>query len=526
MPSARRLLKLPAFIAGVLTFVALCLPAVVLAAIPETTITSGPAGLTNQATATFAFSADQPDSSFECRIDSETFATCNGEGSHTVGPLLDGTHTFEVRGSTVDGPDPTPASREFVVDTTPPETSISSGPSEGETVGRRPRFAFSSNEADSTFACQLDFGVWLACFSPQLLGPLADGSHTFSVVAADAATNQDPSAALRSFQVDALPPDTRITQHPPKQTNDQTPTFVFSANEPVRRFQCRIDGGGWRTCSSPISYRLDPRQHVFGVRAVDQYGNREEVPGYWGFRILPPPREPLPGPPQSRFKRLRISNVRDTNTGSGSGAYTSLTATAPRKWTIRNPGRCAAFGYQSGVQRKGWGYGPSGRRIHARFAGDITVDRPIVVRCPRLRHKFTTIDRVQRWDRRSKERRGTETSDREARGSCRFSHLYGGLTPDCHGGGGYAIAKYHFGLPRDARRVRHSADGEEQCCDFGGKISKRWITTQNGNLAYVVKVTGFRAWTVRRVHVRYETKISHRVRRHHTTFAKGYGKLR
>jgi hypothetical protein len=87
------------------------------------------------------------------------------------------------------------------------------------------------------------------------------------------------------------------------------------------------------------------------------------------------------------------------------------------------------------------------------------------------------------------------------------------------------VAKYTFGLPSDARGVHHSADGENQCCD-SGSVKRKWITTAHGNLAFVVGVTGWRAYTVRRVHVRYLTKVRHLVRRHHTVFAKGYGKRR
>ena len=523
MLTSRRPLLFLTFVLTTVAAAALWLPRVAEAApIPDTTIESGPSGLTNEASPTFTFSADQPDATFECRVDAEDFGACSGEGSDTVGPLSDGPHSVEVRASTIDGTDPTPASLDLIVDTTSPETNIDLGPSDGETVGPATQFAFSA-EPDSTFVCEIDVAGWQPCLSPVSLGPLSNGPHTFAVAAVDPATNQDPSPAERSFEVDALRPNSRITGHPPRRSRDQTPTFFFTANEPAVQFRCRVDFGSERNCTSPASYRLRPGQHTFAARAQDQYGNWEQTPAMFTFRVLSPSREPLPGPPRGDAKRLRISNIH--RAGSFSGGYSVLTATAPRKWTIRNPSTCAVFGFENGGRRSGWGYGRSGRRIHARFPGGVTVGQHrIVIRCPHLRHRFTTIKSVQRWTQRGKGRGGSDTSSRARKGNCRFTHLFGGLTVDCWGGR-YGIVKYHFALPSDARGIHRSADGAVRCC-ANGKVTKNWVTTPNGNLVYVVRVTGWRAYTVRHVHVRYFTKVSHRVRRHHTAFAKGYGKLR
>jgi hypothetical protein len=89
---------------------------------PQTTIDAGPSGPTDDPTPSFAFSSDEPGSSFECRFDADPFAPCSGPGeTHTPpDPLPDGPHTFEVRAIDAAGnPDPLPASRAFDVDTTP-----------------------------------------------------------------------------------------------------------------------------------------------------------------------------------------------------------------------------------------------------------------------------------------------------------------------------------------------------------------------------------------------------------------------
>ena len=86
-------------------------------------------------------------------------------------------------------------------DTTPPETTISAGPSGTITTGNA-SFSFSSSEPGSSFQCRLDGGSWALCSSPKAYSGLADGDHTFEVRAIDAAGNTDASAANRSFGVD------------------------------------------------------------------------------------------------------------------------------------------------------------------------------------------------------------------------------------------------------------------------------------------------------------------------------------
>ena len=80
---------------------------------PTTTITSGPSAETNDPTPTFTFSS-QPGTSFECKLDSGSYAPCSSP--KTTSHLTDGSHTFSVRAKDSAGNiDPTPASRTFTV---------------------------------------------------------------------------------------------------------------------------------------------------------------------------------------------------------------------------------------------------------------------------------------------------------------------------------------------------------------------------------------------------------------------------
>lgn len=84
---------------------------------PDTSVTSGPNGVTNDPAPTFAFTSSDLDTTFECKVDSDAYLPCNLD-SFTTQRLAEGTHTFYVRATDSLGhTDPTPASRSFTVKT-------------------------------------------------------------------------------------------------------------------------------------------------------------------------------------------------------------------------------------------------------------------------------------------------------------------------------------------------------------------------------------------------------------------------
>jgi len=85
---------------------------------PDTTITSGPSGTTSSTDASFAFTGTSGTDSFECQLDLAGFTLCTSPQAYSG--LALGDHTFEVRAVAAGVPDPTPASRTWTIDASPP----------------------------------------------------------------------------------------------------------------------------------------------------------------------------------------------------------------------------------------------------------------------------------------------------------------------------------------------------------------------------------------------------------------------
>jgi len=169
---------------------------------PDTGIGSAPASLSASGSADFAFSSPDGGTTFECRLDTGAFASCSSP--LTYSGLADGAHDVDVRAIDAAGNvDPTPASHGWTVDTTPPESAIDSGPS-GTAEPPQASFAFSSPDSGASFRCRLDGSAFAPCTSPIDYTGLAAGGHSFEVKAVDAAGNDDPTPATRSWTVRTL----------------------------------------------------------------------------------------------------------------------------------------------------------------------------------------------------------------------------------------------------------------------------------------------------------------------------------
>ncbi len=172
---------------------------------PQTSLNSGPKNLTNQTSATFEFSANESNSTFQCSLDEAAFLDCISP--KTYEGLVEGNHKFQVRGVDAAGNlDDTPAGPHlWSIDTTPPDTTITTAPASAIS-STEVSFSFSADETDSTFECNIDGGAYVVCISPVNYTGLTNGSHNFSVRAIDSVGNTDKTPASHDWVIDTVPP--------------------------------------------------------------------------------------------------------------------------------------------------------------------------------------------------------------------------------------------------------------------------------------------------------------------------------
>ena len=215
-----------------------------------------------------------------------TATSLGGSWSKVVSGLADGSHAFTAMSTDAAGnASGLSSARTVAVDTTIPDTSIETGPS-NPTAATDATFEFAANEPGATFQCRLDGGAWATCTSPETRGALAEGAHTFEVRAIDAAGNTDASPAVWTWSVDLTAPDTNVDSGPADPTAETQADFIFSTDDPSATFECILDGGGWAPCSSPEALTgLAAGTHTFEVRAVDPAGNVDPTPATHSWTV-------------------------------------------------------------------------------------------------------------------------------------------------------------------------------------------------------------------------------------------------
>ncbi len=156
---------------------------------PETSIESGPSGLTNKKSASFAFSSTEPGGSFSCSLDGGAYSACTSPA--TLSDLQDGSHTFRVRATDQAGnTDATPAVRRWSVDTTSPKVDSITPAGGARGVAR-------TKDVEVTFSEPMDASTVNRTTVTLVKG--TSGTPLSATVTYDAANKQatlDPSANL------------------------------------------------------------------------------------------------------------------------------------------------------------------------------------------------------------------------------------------------------------------------------------------------------------------------------------------
>jgi N-acetylneuraminic acid mutarotase len=251
---------------------------------PETILTSYPSSITISTTAIFEFTCNKEPCSYECQLDNLGYSPCTSPVIYTA--LSDGSHTFNVYAIDSEGNvDSTPENWTWTIDSIPPQTTINSHP-QNPTNSTTATFEFSCDEGNCIYRCKLDGGGYSPCISPITYSGLSEGSHSFYVYAIDSAGNVESMPESYSWTIDTHPPETTITSSPQNPTNSTTATFEFSCDEGNCIYRCKLDGGGYSPCISPITYSgLSEGSHSFYVYAIDSAGNVDPTPANYSWTI-------------------------------------------------------------------------------------------------------------------------------------------------------------------------------------------------------------------------------------------------
>jgi hypothetical protein len=325
---------------------------------PPLTVTPASFGVTRDTTPTVEFSSTEAGVTYNCwtlaiRPDSSVSSIKEAKDDctspYTTPPLEDGNWRIEVHAMNAAGRAVTEARRPLTVDTTAPDSSITSGPT-GTARSTSVSFEFSSSESGPSFECRLDDGAWSACTSPKNYSSLSQGSHTLEVAATDAAGNRDATPATWSWNVDSVAPDTTIDTGPSGLTRGTAPQFTFSASEAGSTFACKLDTpaseGSYAACSSPQAYTTTVNgPYTFSVRASHS-GSTDPTPATRTFTVdTIAPDTTITGGPAGSTKATTASFSFTAPPGStfeckldtpaGPGIYAACTSPRPYKTAVK-----------------------------------------------------------------------------------------------------------------------------------------------------------------------------------------------
>lgn len=250
---------------------------------------------TSSLQATLGASANEP-ASFECALDSWSFASCVPSVDITFDAPADGVHRFAVRAVDSAGNYSLAASRSWTVDTIAPApptilspTGLAAVPSATPTVSGNAE-PFSTIEltvdglTDGTAVAGPN-GSWSATTTTHL----NDAMHSFSAVAIDRAGNTSTASPSLLARVDAADPIATIESRPAATVNRSSATFNFSADE-ESSFECSVDGSSFAPCAAPLLVAgLSDGAHSFSLIATDLGGHDSAVVTHvWTIDTTPP----------------------------------------------------------------------------------------------------------------------------------------------------------------------------------------------------------------------------------------------
>ncbi len=250
---------------------------------PMPTIDDGPESITNETSATFGFSVDDPAATITCALDGAAPEPC--ASPVTVAPIAEGPHAYVVAATDLAG-NSASATWTWTVDLTAPIVTVASGPP-ALTRQRRATFTFDASESVAAYACSVDGNAFVACSNPFTF-TTAGGDHTLAVEGTDAAGNVGGPSPPYTWSVDTTRPTATITSGPADPTNQRTSTFAFTSDDPTATPSCKL-GAKTYACSGQITFSgVSAGRHTFVVRYTDPAGNVGQATYAWTVDVTAP----------------------------------------------------------------------------------------------------------------------------------------------------------------------------------------------------------------------------------------------
>jgi len=235
---------------------------------------------------------------YEYKVDDGSWQNGKHFPKFGVRGLSDGEHNIKARSITTGGcADPSPYSLTFIVDTTPPKTTMfcPNSPSNAEDL-----MVYGMVEDNTVKSTGTQYKLGSASYSTPgnpvvgddgtfavSLENLEEGQYTLYTKSTDTAglTGEETSC---TWVVDFGPPDTMIIQGPPTpQYIEDYNNFTFRCTEFSCKFSYSVDGTGWMDAENNMAslVGLPEGVHTMHVYATDAAGNADPSPAAYTWTI-------------------------------------------------------------------------------------------------------------------------------------------------------------------------------------------------------------------------------------------------
>jgi gliding motility-associated-like protein len=238
------------------------------------------------------------------------------------------------------------------LDTQAPEAPVVVAPSHGAILATNKPAISGTAEAGSTVTVTID-GAMIGKVTAAANGnwtlstasALADGTHTVSAKASDAAGNSSPNSKTNTFIVDASTPDTKIDVAPAALINSKTARFDFSSTSENVTYEAKLDGAAsFAAVEDPLTLsNLPDGEHTITVRAKNQAGTTDPTPAQhtWVIDTKAPAAPVVKAPADG----ARLNNAKPTIAGTAEAGsmvtvtldgavFGKVTATANGEWNL------------------------------------------------------------------------------------------------------------------------------------------------------------------------------------------------